>query len=67
MKCPYCGHQRFFFKDPEDEFETFAFDCETGQVCFDPDLTLDDIPPLENETRIFCDKCAWNGAFSEIR
>lgn len=66
MKCPYCGHQRFYVKDSEDEFETFSFDCSAGSICFDPEIAKDDIPEVCDGTHIFCDKCAWNGAASEI-
>ena len=35
MKCPTCGSQRFFVKDPEDEDDTHEFDLEdrTAGVC----------------------------------
>lgn len=67
MKYPYCGHQRFYVKDSEDEFETFSFDCSTGNICFDPEIVEDDIPELSDNTHIFCDKCAWSGAVLEVK
>ncbi len=67
MKCPSCGQQRFYVKDPEDEFETVSFDCSTGRICFDSEIEKEDIPEIFDGTRIYCDKCAWNGVVSEIK
>lgn len=51
MKCPYYGHKRFYFKDTEDEFETFAFDCSSGEICFDPVPPEDAVPELSDKPR----------------
>ena len=67
MKCPFCGCQQFYVKNPDDEYETYGFDCESGDVCFDADIDDADIPNLANDCRIFCDKCAWNGNFEELK
>ena len=37
MKCPVCGCQKFFLKDPADEFETYDFDLKDGQAIFTAD------------------------------
>jgi len=34
MKCPFCGCQSFYLKDPDDEYETYEFDLEKGEVNF---------------------------------
>ena len=67
MKCPYCGYQRFYIKDSTDEFEAFEFGCESGEVCFDPDLDEEQLPDIYDDTQIYCDQCAWNGKFQEIK
>jgi len=67
MKCPLCRRHRFYLKDPDDAYETYGFDCESGDICFDADLDKEKIPELNNDTRIYCDNCAWNGPFKEIK
>ncbi len=34
MKCPVCGSQKFFLKDPADEYETYEFELKDGQAKF---------------------------------
>jgi DNA-directed RNA polymerase subunit RPC12/RpoP len=67
MKCPYCGCQRFYIKDPADEYETYAFDCESGEVYFEANLDAEDLPELCGDSPIHCEKCAWKGRFAEIK
>jgi len=66
MECPYCGCRKFYIKNPDDEYETYGFDCESGEICFDPDIDDSDIPELSDNSRIYCEKCAWNGRYDEI-
>lgn len=66
MKCPVCGCQKFYLKDADDEYETYGFDCESGEVCFDPGIDDDDVPDLLDDSPIYCDSCAWNGRFDEL-
>lgn len=67
MKCPFCGHQRFYLKDAADGYETYGFGCETGEVCFDADVDLSETSPLADDSQIYCEKCAWNGKFEAIK
>ncbi len=67
MQCPYCGCQRFYIKDSTDEFETYGFDCQSGHVYFDPGLGESVLPDVTDDSHIFCDQCAWNGKFKEIK
>ena len=67
MKCPLCRYQRFYLKDPDDEYETYGFSCESGDICFDPELNESEIPELSDDTHIYCDNCAWNGTLSQIK
>jgi hypothetical protein len=34
MKCPACGSQSFYTKDPEDQFHIFEFDLKDGEIIF---------------------------------
>ena len=65
-KCPVCGCQKFYIKDPDDEFETFEFQLKDKQVCFEPDVEVDDAPEIGDDTETFCDKCTWRGKKQEL-
>ncbi len=67
MKCPYCGCQQFYFKDPSDDFMAYEFECESDEISFPPDIDESERPELKEDTHIYCDRCAWNGPFSEIK
>ncbi len=67
MKCPYCGCQKFYVKDTDDAYETYGFDCASGAVYFDPDIDKADIPEICDDSHIYCEKCAWNGRYEEIK
>ena len=67
MKCPYCGCPHFYFKDPSDDFMAYAFDCESGEICFSKDDDESERPALKDDMQIYCDRCAWNGKLSEIK
>ena len=67
MECPYCGCKKFYVKNPDDEYETYGFDCESGKICFDPDIDESDIPGLNDDSHIYCKKCTWNGRYDEIK
>ena len=65
-KCPICGSNRFYVKDPDDEFECYEFECRGGEVCFDPALPASAVPQIQPRTETFCDTCAWHGAFEHL-
>lgn len=65
MECPVCKCQKFYIKDEDDEFETYEFDCESGEVCFDADI--DSEPELCEDSHVFCNQCAWNGKYEGIK
>ena len=67
MKCPFCGCQSFYLKDQDDEYETYEFDVEKGKVNFYPEVNESDVPELQKETRCYCNQCAWNGMFGELK
>lgn len=66
-KCPSCGCEQFYVKDPEDEYETLGFECRDGQVCFAGDLDGDQCPEVSDNTEVFCNACAWHDQFLKIR
>ncbi len=65
MACPICGSDRFYVKDPEDEYDTFEFTLVDGNPVFDqgwPDF----ISPDDREFQAYCDTCIWHGKFQEL-
>ena len=67
MKCPFCGCQSFYLKDPDDEYETYDFGVEKDAVKFSPEVNESDVPELQEETQCYCNQCAWNGKFGELK
>lgn len=64
MKCPVCGCRRFYAKDPSDEYETYSFECVSGELRFQEGSSP---PPITGDTNIYCDKCAWNGRMDTLK
>jgi hypothetical protein len=61
MKCPDCGAQRFYVKDPEDQYNIFEFDLQEGEIVFtDSQVESEQTPEVNEETETFCDRCAWH-------
>ena len=63
MKCPTCGCEEFYIKDPDDEYEIYEFTCEEGQVVFSEENDSEDVPEVRDDTEAFCNRCAWHGKF----
>ncbi len=63
-KCPICGCQCFYIKDPEDEYETFEFSVSDGRVTFSE--IGNNSQPVDGQTRIHCNDCSWKGCFEDI-
>lgn len=66
MKCPVCGCQEFFVKDPDDEFETHGFSVVSGQVAFEPDGAAAPAPEILEATETYCNTCSWHGKLGEL-
>lgn len=66
-KCPLCGSQRFYVRDPEDQYETYEFDLNEGKVIFDPETTETELPQISAETETYCNKCAWHDRFKTLK
>ena len=65
-RCPVCGCQRFYVKNPEDEFDICEFDCIDGRPVFDPEMDADQVPHINEDSKTFCNKCAWHGRFGDL-
>lgn len=66
MKCPTCGSEIFYLKDPNDESEVIEFEIQDGEVIFDPDLDIKGLPKIVADTAIACIQCTWKGPFSKL-
>lgn len=66
-KCPDCGSQGFYVKDPEDQYNISEFDLNDEQIIYKNVET--DATPLEvtDDTEIFCDRCAWHDRFNTMK
>lgn len=61
MKCPVCGSQQFYLKDPDDEYETYEFEVESGRPVFATDHR-----EMQPGTESFCRRCSWHGPWGEL-
>jgi hypothetical protein len=66
MKCPVCRSQKFYVKDPEDDYETHRFRIQDGAVLFDPDADASNAPAVSSDTETFCNQCAWHGKLNAL-
>lgn len=60
-KCPLCGSESFYVKDPVDEFEIYEFDLKEDGIVFDVEVDESELPELGEESETYCNKCAWHG------
>ena len=66
-KCPDCGCQRFYVKDPEDEYNLFEFDLKDGEIVASGEEADSDPLEVVEETETFCDRCAWHDKFKTLK
>lgn len=66
-KCPVCGFNKFYAKDPNDEYDIYEFECRDGEICFDETLEGDECPDINDSTETFCNKCAWHDKFEKLK
>lgn len=65
-KCPVCGCETFYVKNPEDEYDLYEFQCRDGSICFDSDVDASGAPSIDNGTETFCNACNWHGGFGTL-
>ena len=66
-KCPLCGSQSFFVKDPADPYEIYEFDLEEGEIVFSSGGDESELPKIEGETEAYCNRCAWHDRLKTLR
>jgi len=62
-KCPVCGSLGFYVKDPQDEFETFAFALANGRAVCDGPTTAGIVAGAAES---YCSRCSWHGRIPEV-
>ena len=67
MKCPACGSESFYTKDPEDQYNIFNFDLKEGKIIFNVEDTESNMPDVVEETETFCKRCAWHDKFKTLK
>ncbi len=67
MKCPVCGCNQFYVKDPDDEFTCYEFTIKEDQVCLSSEIDDSEAPDIENHTETYCNKCAWHDKFQALK
>jgi hypothetical protein len=67
MKCPICGCQEFFVKDPDDDFETYGFSVASGNVRFSADAEDPAPPAVQEATETYCNRCSWHGKLQDLK
>jgi len=61
LKCPLCGSNSFYAKDPTDPYEIYEFDLSEGKMIFSSEVDESDLPEVDQETETYCNRCAWHG------
>ena len=67
MRCPDCGSQQFYVKDPEDQYEILEFDLVNGKIVFPDTATESNPPEVAAETETYCSRCAWHDKFNTLK
>ena len=67
MSCPICRCERFYVKNPDDEYEICEFDLKSGRVVFTSDEDASWRPEITDATISYCDHCAWHGKLGELK
>ncbi len=65
--CPVCGSTGFYAKSPEDEYETYDFCLDNGEVVFSDQCDPVNRPDVCEDTVVFCNLCSWHGALEKLK
>jgi hypothetical protein len=66
-KCPVCGCEKFYVKNPDDEYDIYGFECRDGEICFEEELEEEERPDIGDGTETFCSRCAWHDKFNALK
>ena len=65
LKCPFCGSRTFYAKDPDDEYETYEFNCKDGEISWCK--PADKYPDVLEDTEAYCNRCTWHGGLQDLK
>jgi coenzyme F420-reducing hydrogenase beta subunit len=66
LKCPLCGSNSFYTKDPRDPYEVYEFDLSDGKIVFTSEVDESDLPEVDQETETYCNRCAWHAKLKTL-
>lgn len=66
-KCPDCGSQNFYVKDPGDQYAITEFEMRSGEIIISDTVAESDPIEIVDETETFCDRCAWHDKFKTLK
>jgi hypothetical protein len=66
-KCPICGCEEFYVKDQEDDYETYEFRCEDGEINFDSAIDKEKISDIKDDTEAYCNRCRWHDKLEKLK
>jgi hypothetical protein len=67
MKCPDCGSQGFYIKDPEDQYNISEFAVQNGEIVFTAVETASAKVEVGDDTETFCSRCAWHDKYKTLK
>ncbi len=65
MPCPMCKSEKFYVKDPEDQYEVYEFTLKNGNPVFE-DTKPEFISSQGHDYEVYCNTCVWHGKINEL-
>ena len=66
MKCPVCGCEYFYVKNPDNPYKYYQFTCKDGEAHFSAEVDQNEVPEMTDETQTHCIQCVWQGEFKRL-
>lgn len=63
MQCPDCGCNRFYVKDPDDQYNISEFELVDGRIIYSDEGDGEEPVKVSEDTETYCDQCAWHDRF----
>lgn len=67
LKCPLCGSNSFYTKDPADPYEIYEFELSDGKILFGSEVDESALPEVDQDTETYCNRCAWHDKLKALR
>jgi hypothetical protein len=66
-KCPLCGSNSFYTKDPADPYEIYEFELSEGKILFSSEVDESALAEVDQDTETYCNRCAWHDKLKALR